>query len=260
MALGVPAINELAHALWKAERARVPIGTLSERYTSLDEADAYAIAKAKLALRNRRTVGYKLGYTSAAMRQQMNIDHPNYGVLTDDMAVAKEGGALAFDSLIHPLVEPEIAVQLARDLSGGGHDRDSVIRAGVAVMPAMEICDTRYREYKFKAVDNIADNSSSARYVLGTPRQLSSSDDLRLIEVQLRSAGKLLDQGVGANALGDPLLAVAWLANRLNAEGMTLNAGDVVLTGGLTRGHLAQRGQSFVADFNGLGSVNLHFY
>jgi 2-keto-4-pentenoate hydratase len=257
MTIAAADIDEIARALLYAEHNRAPIDTLSGRYAGLDEADAYAIARAKLQLRNRRTMGYKLGYTSAAMRQQMNIDHPNYGVLTDDMSVA--AGRCGFGSLIHPLVEPEIAIQLERSLAGGGHDRDSVIQAGVRFMPAIEICDTRYREYEFKAVDNIADNSSGARFVLGAPSKLKDSDDLRLANVFLWRDGELLDQGVGANALDDPLLAVAWLANRLNEEGMSLNAGEVVLTGGLTRGYLAQRGQTFVTELADFGSVILRF-
>lgn len=101
--------------------------------------------------------------TIAAMRRQMNISYPNYGVLTESMSIDIEYCAVALDSLIHPLVEPEIAVQLAAGLSGGGRNRTSVIRAGPELMPAFEICDTRYCEYRFEAVDNIADNSSAAR-------------------------------------------------------------------------------------------------
>lgn len=258
MQLDIATINELAAALLQAERDRAPISTLSERYPDLDEADAYAIAKAKLRLRQCRIVGYKLGYTSAAMRKQMNIDHPNYGVLTDDMFIGQD--AISFDALIHPLVEPEIAIRLARDLPGGGHDRESVMRAGPVFMPAIEVCDTRYREYKFKAVDNIADNSSAARYVLGAPQPVTGADDLRALAVELWTDDKLTDQGVGANALEDPLLAVAWLANWLHAEGTSLKAGEVVLTGGLTRGYLVQRNQAITARLVGSGAVKLLFY
>jgi 2-keto-4-pentenoate hydratase len=258
MPLDPSVISELAGALLRAERERAPIDTLSERYPDLDEDDAYAIAREKLRLRQRRTVGYKLGYTSAAMRKQMNIDHPNYGVLTDDMFVG--GDAISFDALIHPLVEPEIAIWLTRDLVGAGQDRVSVLRAGPAFMPAIEVCDTRYREYKFKAVDNISDNSSGARYVLGAPRPLTGADDLRALKVELWIDDKLTDQGVGANALDDPLLAVAWLANRLHAEGRSLKAGEVVLTGGLTRGYLVQRNQAIISRLDGSDGLKLHFY
>lgn len=257
MPLSVALIEELAQSLVEAECSRGAIDTLSSRYPDLDEADAYAIARARLRRRRHARTGYKLGYTSAAMRRQMNIEHPNYGVLTADMAI--EGGTIAFNTLIHPLVEPEIAIALGRDLAGGGHDRNSVLAAGPLFMTAIEVCDTRYHEYRFNAVDNIADNSSAARYVLGTPIPVTTGRDLRTLAAELWIDDQLTDQGVGANALDDPLLAVAWLANRLHAEGATLKAGEVVLTGGLTRGYLVRRGQQIRSRLAGAGDAVLLF-
>jgi 2-keto-4-pentenoate hydratase len=257
MPLSVAPIDELAQSLADAECKRGTIETLSSRYPDLDESDAYAIAKARLRRRRHARSGYKLGYTSAAMRRQMNIAHPNYGVLTGDMFI--EGGTIAFSALIHPLVEPEIAIALGRDLAGGGHDRNSVVAAEPLFMAAIEVCDTRYHEYRFKAVDNIADNSSAARYVLGTPMPVTAGCDLRTLVAELWIDDQLTDQGVGANALGDPLLAVAWLANRLHAEGATLKAGEIVLTGGLTRGYLVQRGQQIRSHLVGAGDGTLLF-
>lgn len=236
-------IHHLAQALWRAEQTRKPIAALSMQYPDLSEADAYRISAARLQLRNRRTTGYKLGYTSEAMRRQMNISTPNYGVLTDDLLVC--GGELPHDALIHPLVEPEIAIRLHEDLAlASDHDKNSVMAARPEFMLAIEVCDTRYLTYKFAAVDNIADNSSASRYVLGTPSPISLHTDLESLSVELRIDGKTKDQGVGANALGNPLLAVAWLGNRLSLENTTLKAGDVILTGGLTRGYRVQRGQT----------------
>ena len=224
----------------------------------MSEVDAYAIARAKLELRQRRTVGYKLGYTSKAMREQMNIDHPNFGVLTDDMFVEQD--ALPFDTLIHPLVEPEIAVWLEHDLMGDEHDRASVMRAKPMFMPAIEVCDTRYQSYKFKAVDNIADNSSGARYVLGAAKPVTHEMKLHALTMELWLDSQLTDQGIGSNALGDPLLAVAWLANRLQASGIVLKAGQVVLTGGLTRGYLVHQNQTVIAQLEGSDALKLRFY
>ncbi|CAM5477990.1 2-keto-4-pentenoate hydratase [Eoetvoesiella caeni] len=257
MPLDPDTIDALAQELLRAEQENAPIGTLSGRYPDMDEVDAYAIAKARLRLRHHRTVGYKLGYTSQAMREQMNIAHPNYGVLTDDMLV--EHGTILFDTLIHPLVEPEIAIWLEHDLAGGGHDRASVMRARPMFMPAIEVCDTRYREYKFKAVDNIADNSSAARYVLGAPQLLTGKETLRALAMELWIDDKLMDRGVGANALDDPLRAVVWLVNRLHADGISYRAGQVVLTGGLTRGYLVQRNQTIIAWLDGADALELRF-
>jgi len=258
MALSSDFILQLAQSLWQAEQTRQPADLLSQKHPGLDEADAYRIAAAKLLLRNRKTTGYKLGYTSAAMRLQMNISSPNYGVLTEDQLV--RGGELPYDELIHPLVEPEIAIRLNEDLPRADmHDRDSVLAARPEFMLAIEVCDTRYPTYQFKAVDNIADNSSAARYVLGEPASISPDSDLAALNIELWIDDELKDQGVGANALEDPLLAVAWLANRLGQESKCIQAGEVILTGGLTKGYLVQRGQRVANQSAGLGAASVRF-
>ena len=242
MSLPSELILELAQALLNAERNGQPIPTPSSRHPELDEADAYRIAAAKFSLRRRPRTGYKLGYTSEAMRRQMNIASPNFGILADDMFVQSD--ELAHASLIHPLVEPEIAIRLNQNLKpADDHDVNSVLAAQPEFMLAIEICDTRYPDYQFKAVDNISDNSSAARYALGPASPVSPDTRLETVDAELWLDGEKADQGVGANALGNPLLAVAWLANRLCREGETLRAGEVVLTGGLTKGYRVQKGQ-----------------
>jgi 2-keto-4-pentenoate hydratase len=252
-------IEACAQALWTAERTATPMACLTDTHPALDEATAYAIQARKLALRGSRPVGFKLGYTSTAMRQQMNIDHPNFGVLTEDHRVDEAEGHVAAAPLIHPRVEPEIALLTGRDISGTGHNRHSIFRAVDAVLPALEIVDTRYHDYQFKLTDNISDNSSSARFVTGSPVALSTVPDLRLLGVLLWSQGRTLDHGIGANALGDPLLALAWLAGFLAERGEIIPAGSLILTGGLTRAHPATAGQTLIAEFASLGMVRVHF-
>lgn len=258
MPLSPSLVLELARTLLQAERTRQPVATLSARYPDLDEADAYRIAAAKFQLREKKRSGYKLGYTSAAMRRQMNIDTPNYGILTEDLLVAD--GILPHETLIHPLIEPEIAIRLGRDLAPSTrHDVQTIRAARPEYMLAIEVCDTRYTDYRFKAVDNIADNSSAARYVLGRAALLDENASLAALDVELWIDGERVDQGVGANALGDPLLAVAWLANLLGRDGSTLHAGELVLTGGLTQGYRMQAGQSVRVASPGLGDAQLRF-
>jgi 2-keto-4-pentenoate hydratase len=259
MILNPELIEACAQALLAAEQTRTTVPCLSSTHPALDEVAAYAIQGRKIALRGGRQVGFKLGYTSAAMRIQMNIAHPNYGVLTDDLRIDEESGLINMNELIHPLVEPEIALLVGKTIDGEGHSRTSIFQAVDAVMPALEIVDTRYHDYTFTIADNISDNSSSARFITGQPRSISSLQDLRLLGVLLWSEGKTLDQGIGANAAGDPLLALAWLANFLAPLGKNIPAGSVILTGGLTRAHKARSGQSFVAEFAELGTVRAHF-
>lgn len=248
-------IEECSARLWAAERNRERIRCLSADHPTLSETDAYAIAACTTQRRGRPQIGYKLGFTSVAMRTQMSIDHPNYGVLTEDMLVAEAGGCIDAQNLVHPLIEPEVALVVGRDMRGPGCTRGSAFAAIDAAMGSLEIVDTRYESYQFTAADNIADNSSSARIVLGPPKSPTQLDDLRLCGVLLWMGGRVMDHGIGGNALGDPLLALAWLVNFLGARGGFVPAGSIIMTGGLTRAYRAVGQQSFMAEFAQLGTV-----
>lgn len=252
-------IDLLSQRLLSAERERSAIDPITILYPDLSEADAYAIARQTMLKRQQKVVGFKLGYTSAAMRLQMGIDTPNFGYLTRDQMIDPDEPLINFHELIHPLVEAEIAITIRRDIKDGSQNRFSISRYVESVHPAIEVVDTRYHEYKFSSVDNISDNSSSARLILGQRHLLESIDDLRLVGTQLWSEGAVIDQGIGANALGNPLRALAWLANTLIDHGQYLAEGSVVLTGGLTRAYPAKAGQGFIAEMYGLGTVRLHF-
>jgi 2-keto-4-pentenoate hydratase len=251
-------IAAAAAALWRARLVRVPIEVLTANWPDLDEAGAYAIARATQALAGETPVGYKLGYTSAAMRAQMGVEHPNYGVLTQGSGIAHDG-EVSIGALIHPLVEPEIALLVGREVVEPVADADAMRSHVAGVHPALEIVDTRYEAYRFLACDNIADNSSAARYVIGPVVAPDAVPDLASVEVTLQADGEVLDRGLGAAALDDPLLALAWLANRLIAEGTPLHEGALVLTGGLTRAHAAKPGGRFVGSFSGLGEARVRF-
>lgn len=252
-------IDDCVVRLWEAETSCTPTALLSAAHPGLDERDAYAIQAATLRRRGVPPIGFKLGYTSAAMRAQMGIAHPNFGVLTAMHHLGLEGRAIDCARLIHPRVEPEIALRLGRELAGSGHDRASVSRHLDAVLPALEVVDTRYPDYHFTLVDNIADNSSSAGFVTGTPIAWQDGFDLGSIEVELKVDGRTLDRGRGADAMGDPLLTLAWLAGFLAERGQAVPAGSVVLTGGLTRAQPAERGQTFEATFGWLGAAQARF-
>ena len=257
MPLNADTVTELAAHLRRATCERRAGAPLSEARPDLDEADAYAIQAALLKRMGGVRVGYKLGFTSAAMREQMGVEHPNSGVLLESMRIA--GPDLPAGELIQPRVEPEIAIQLGRGLRGTDVTPDEVAEAIASVLPAIEVVDSRYLDYRFRSVDNIADNSSAARYVLGAPHPLVHIGDLRQVQVRLDIDGSVVDQGVGAAALDSPLAAVAWLVRHLATRGEGLLAGEVVLTGGLTRAYPLPPGATAQARFSaGLGTVSLH--
>jgi 2-oxo-3-hexenedioate decarboxylase len=250
-----PSSRALADILWRAARARTAIDPLTETRGPLDEPAAYAVQDELVALRTaagERVVGAKLGFTSAAMREQMGVDSPNWGWLTDAMVLTGED--LPLDAYIHPRVEPEICFVLGAALRGPAVTAAQVLEASAAIAPALEIVDSRYRDYRFTACDNIADNSSAAGVRVGPGVEPGA---LRLDEVAvvLERDGEVVDRATGAAALGHPAEAVAWLANRLADAARALQPGDLVLSGGLTAATPVRRGERLVARFDGLGSV-----
>jgi 2-keto-4-pentenoate hydratase len=215
-----------------ARRDRVGCDPISSTMT-LDLDDAYAIQLAGTQLRlNRgeRVVGWKLGYTSQAMRAQMRIDHPNYGPLTDAMLLAHDQDVSP--SLIQPRVEPEIGLRLAQPLNGEV-SVDDVLSAVGEAFACLEVVDSVYPDYHFRLEDNTADGSSAAQVVVGPA--LARVDGLDSVEVVLRHNGDHAGTAMGSAASGNPAAGVVWLVSQLARQGRQLHAGDIVITGGLTR-------------------------
>ena len=191
---------------------------------------AYDVQRALTARRlssGGRVVGWKLGYTSAVMREQMGVAEPNFGPLLSSM-VSDDG--VVGPGLTQPRVEPEIALVLARD-PGVGAPVDAVLAAVASARAALEVVDSVWRGYAFDLEHNTADGSSAAGVVLGDALAL---DGLADVEVRLEVDGAVVGTGVGRDAGGHPAAGVAWLAERLAERGEALRAGDVVITGGLT--------------------------
>jgi 2-keto-4-pentenoate hydratase len=254
-------VQQLSNELLEAERTRVPVAPLTERYPDLTEADAYAVQLAtierKLAA-GARVVGKKIGLTSLAMQQMFGVDQPDYGHLLDTMTVL-EGAELPIDSLIQTRVEPEIAFILKADLVGPNVTRDQVMASTAYVTPALEIIDSRVRDWKIKLGDTVADNASSARIVLGTTCSPVDAVDLRLVGGVLEKNGEVLYTAAGAAALGDPAIAVAWLANKLATFDILLRAGEIILPGAVTKAAPVERGDTIRATYDRLGSVSVKF-
>jgi 2-keto-4-pentenoate hydratase len=253
--MDIETIRGISSRLLNAERTREPIDLITSEHPDLTEDDAYRIARTTTEDRGDPIVGFKLGFTSAAMRAQMGIDEPNFGYLTRGQAASS---FVNIAPLIHPLIEPEIALVTGRDIHKQGQTRETVFGAIEAACAALEIVDTRFKAYKFKALDNISDNSSTARFILGPLQPRRVIADLRLAGALLWADGQMLDSGIGANALGDPLNALAWLANTLVKRGEKLPAGSVVLTGGLTRAYRLRGGQTVMSEIASLGAVHAH--
>ena len=236
--------RRLAHSrLTRATRS--PISAAIE----LSIADAYAIQRAgtsRRLARGERIVGWKLGYTSLAMREQMGIDQPNFGPLTDAMLLGSHD--VVDPGLIHPRVEPEIGLRFARALESPTTVED-VLAAVDEPFACLEVVDSVFREYRFRLEDNTADGSSAAQVVIGPP--LRRTDRLDEVTVELFHNGSSCASALGAAASGNPVLGVVWLVEQLAAQGLGIRAGDIVITGGLTAAVPLLPGDDITAVFDG---------
>ncbi|WP_299562351.1 2-keto-4-pentenoate hydratase [uncultured Mycolicibacterium sp.] len=253
--------QELAAELAQAERSRVPITPLTDRHPDIDVVDAYEIQLINIRQRvaeGARVVGHKVGLSSEAMQKMMGVDEPDYGHLLDEMEVF-EDKPVPTGRYLYPRVEVEVGFVLAEDLPGAGCTEADVLAATEAFVPAIELIDTRITDWKIKLCDTIADNASSAGFVLGKARVAPSDIDIKAIDAVLTRNGEVVAEGRSDAVLGNPVTAVAWLARKVADFGVRLKAGDIVLPGSCTRAIDALPGSHFVADFTGLGSVQLTF-
>jgi 2-oxo-3-hexenedioate decarboxylase len=246
--------------LLAAQRERREIGRLTEGRPELDEAAAYAI-QAQLVARlvaDERThvTGLKLGLTSKAKQKQMNIAEPVYGELLASRQVA-EGEALRVGDLIHPKAEPEIALVLGRELKGPGVTTAQARDAIAAACVAIEIIDSRFKDYSFALPDCVADNASAARHMISTYRVPVAGLDLRTLGAVFEKNGEVVGTGAGAAVSGDPANGIAWLANKLAAMGRSLAAGTVVMTGSLCDAIALAPGDVVSVTVARLGSLTL---
>jgi 2-keto-4-pentenoate hydratase len=259
--LSVDVRDELAAQLAEAERSKVPTRPLTDGYADIDVVDAYQIQLINIRQRvaeGARVIGHKVGLSSEAMQKMMNVDEPDYGHLLDEMEVF-EDVPVAAGRFLYPRVEVEVGFILADDLPGAGCTEDDVLAATAAFAPSIELIDTRITDWKIKLCDTIADNASSAGWVLGTARVSPKDIDIRNIDAVLKRNGEVVAEGRSDAVLGNPVTAVAWLARKVDDFGVRLRAGDIVLPGSCTRAIDARSGDDFVAEFNGLGSVHLSF-
>ncbi len=241
-----------AEAIWAARQAGRTLDAEATLGTP-DLATAYAIQRALLALRlaaSERVVGWKLGYTSEVMRRQMGIDRPNFGPLTDWMLLGS--GDAVHERLVQPRVEPEIGLRLktALDARHAPVDRHTVATAVDGAYACLEVVHSTWTGYRFNLQQNTADNSSAGQVVVGPRLPVTDLMSLDTVAVRLSDGDRALGDGVGADADGHPLDAVARLVRELAANGQRLEAGDLVITGGLTKACALEVGGRVVGVFS----------
>jgi 2-keto-4-pentenoate hydratase len=259
--LSVAIRDELAADLAQAERSREPIAPLTSAYPDIDVVDAYEIQLINIRQRvaeGARVLGHKVGLSSLAMQQMMGVDEPDYGHLLDEMQVFEDTPVKA-GRYLYPRVEVEVGFILSADLPGAGCTEDDVLAGTEALVPSIELIDTRITDWKIALCDTIADNASSAGFVLGKARVSPRDVDVKAIDAVLTRNGEVIAEGRSDAVLGNPVTAVAWLSRKVESFGVRLREGDIVLPGSCTRAIDARAGDEFVAEFTGLGSVRLSF-
>ncbi|HZD01873.1 MAG TPA: fumarylacetoacetate hydrolase family protein [Actinomycetes bacterium] len=256
-------VTKLAERLRACYASGEPVPPIREELPEGDVPAAYRVQEANTEhwlAAGRRLVGRKIGLTAAAIQRQLGVDQPDFGMLFADMAV-DNGATVAAGRLLQPRVEAEVAFVLGRDLAVPQPTIVDVIGAVEYAMAAIEIVDSRIAGWQIGIVDTVADNASSAMFVLGTTlRSLRDPDlDLRLAGMVMERHGEPVVFGAGAACLGNPLNALRWLAATMAEAGRPLAAGDVVLSGALGPMLPVAPGDRFEARISGLGSVRVGF-
>jgi 2-oxo-3-hexenedioate decarboxylase len=247
----------MADALITAQRERTPILPFTRKNPFLGIDTAYKTQALVVEHRldaGERVIGVKLGLTSRVKRAALGIHEPVYGRLTSGMVVAP-GEPMSLNDLIHPRAEPEIAFLIGRTLEAPTTVA-GVLAATEAVFPAIEIVDSRYSA-AFRLPDSLADNAGAARLVLGNrARRPEDLVDLSLLGCVFRCRGAI-DTAAGGAVMGHPAAALVWLTEALGSRGERIEAGWIVLSGGLTASVGLTSHGVVTAEFDGLGSIGL---
>ncbi|HLU42539.1 MAG TPA: fumarylacetoacetate hydrolase family protein [Microthrixaceae bacterium] len=256
-----PEVVAASERLLAAAADGIPCAPVRDLIGSTDIDKAYAVqargTAAKLAT-GATVVGRKVGLTSEAVQKQIGVDQPDLGYLFDDMGYA-ESDVIPMSRLLQPKAEAEIAFVLKDDLVDGDFDAAQIRGAIDYICAAIEIVDSRIADWDITFGDTVADNGSSALYVLSEQR--FSLDDVEPVGVEMTMTrnGEQVSQGNGAACLGDPLNAVSWLAHKAREFGDPLRAGQVILSGALGPMVAVQPGDVVTATVSGLGPVTATF-
>ena len=251
--------EQAAVRLRDAASNRKPCAPVRDLIGEGNIASAYAVQDLNTAKRIRagaRPAGRKIGMTSAAVQRQLGYYEPNYGTLFADRE-ATNGAQIPADRLLQPRAEAEIAFVLNRDLGGEGLTIAHAMRAVEYAVCAIEIIDSRIAGWDIRAADSVADNASCGMYVLGNRPRRVNEVELALCGMVSRLNGQISSIGVGGASLGNPLLALLWLARAVTAVGQSLKEGEIVLSGALGPIVSLSTGDSFETEIDGFGSVRI---
>jgi len=257
MSLSPERQQALGAALYQALRDRTTLAPITSTDPDVTVEDAYRISRAMLGHRiendGERVVGKKIGVTSAAVQDMLGVFQPDFGFLTDAMTFPDGAEISASTSLIAPRAEGEIAFRLKKTLSGTDNTDASVLAAIDCFMPCFEIVDSRIATWQIAIQDTVADNAYCGVYVLGETELDPDGVDFAAIQIDLYKNGQPLSSGLGSAVQGNPLTAVAWLANTLGAFGIDLEEGEIILSGSVVPLEPVAAGDTLKLEMTGPG-------
>ncbi len=256
-------IEELGDELYDALRARRTLSPLTERWPEITIPDAYHVSlrmvKRRIEDDGEKIIGKKIGVTSPAVQEMLGVFQPDFGYLTDQMMYPNGGPMPISEQLIQPRAEGEIAFKLEKSLSGPGVTNQDVIDATEYVTACFEVVDSRVRDWKVKIQDTVADNASCGLFVLGEGQADPRGLDFPNLKMRVYKNGQPLSEGMGSAALESPLNCVSWLANTLGEYGITLDAGDIVLSGSLVPLEPVVAGDEMHLEVEHVGTASVRF-
>lgn len=261
--MDIETIQQFGDELYRALRDKATVRPLIERQQDITIEDAYQISlhmlQKRIDLDGETIVGKKIGVTSKVVQDMLGVFQPDFGFLTDAMECANGAEIQIAGNLIQPKAEGEIAFRLKDNLQGPGVTEQDVLDATDVILPCFEIVDSRVDDWKIKIQDTVADNASCGVYVLG-PDEVDPRDfDLPKLKMKVLKNGELEAEGLGSAVQGNPLTAVAWLANTLGEFGIPFKAGEIILSGSLTPFIAIEPGDKLHLELEGVGSASCSF-
>ena len=256
-------IEALGDELYDALRNRTTLEPITDRVDDITVEDAYHIS---LRMLNRRVesdgevvVGKKIGVTSKPVQEMLSVFQPDFGFLTNTMESPDGADIPIAGNMIQPKAEGEIAFRLKKDLVGPGVTEQDVLDATATIMPCFEIVDSRIDDWRIKIEDTVADNASCGVYVLGKNEVDPRDYDLPNLKMKIYKNGEFNSEGLGSAVQGNPLTAVAWLANTLGEFGIPFKAGEVILSGSLAPLIPVVAGDEMSLEIEGIGGCSCRF-
>lgn len=253
--------QKLADLLASVDKEPIEVEIVKQLLSTDAEAEAYAIQARnieKQLQQNATVTGKKIGLTNPKVQQQLGVDQPDFGVLLNHMDFSEESAILA-EHFIQPKIEVELAFLIKKNIEQPIQTIEEMQQYISYVIPSFEIVDSRIEDWKIRFVDTVADNASSAAYVLSGERKAITEVDCAAVKMTLTQNGELVSEGSGLECLGNPLNAAMWLVNKMLSLGTPIQAGEIILSGALGPMVNVKAGDEFEAQIDGFAPLTVKF-